>query len=373
MQNQNEMARYIHQLRDWPNVYWDNDLLLNTLSEVRHLQGRLLGRIQGLGFDFREEALLKTLTRDVIKSSEIEGEFLNPEEVRSSVARKLGINRPDLVLSERNIDGIAEILVDATRKCTEPLTSERLFAWHAALFPGGYSGMFKITVGDWRKDDKGPMQVVSGAMGFERVHFEAPDSKKVPAEMQEFLRWFNSDIDLDPILKACVAHFMFITIHPFDDGNGRIARAIADMLLARADGVNQRFYSMSSQIRIERKKYYHMLESTQKGSLDISSWMVWFLECLQRTLKTAESQLSEVLFKATFWDKHRATTLNARQHTMLNKILDGFDGKLNSAKWAKICKCSADTAIRDINDLIAKNILERESSGGRSTSYNLIR
>ena len=365
------MARYIHQLKAWPNVYWDNDLLLNTLAEVRHLQGRLLGRMQGLGFDFRQEALLKTLTLDVIKSSEIEGEHLKSDEVRSSVARKLGINLPDLVLSSRDIDGIAEILVDATRNCKDLLSSERLFAWHNALFPSRFSGIHKITVGKWREDDKGPMQVVSGAMGFEFVHFEAPDSKKVPQEMKEFLNWFNSDVPLDPILKTAVAHFMFITIHPFDDGNGRIARAIADLLLARADGVNQRFYSMSAQIRIERKKYYHMLESTQKGSLDISSWMVWFLECLQRTLLAAESQLAEVLFKASFWDKNRQQIFNVRQHLMMNKLLDGFDGKLNSSKWAKICKCSSDTAIRDINDLITKGILLRNESGGRSTSYSI--
>ncbi|MES2588906.1 MAG: Fic family protein [Bacteroidota bacterium] len=365
------MPRYVHQTKDWPEFLWDNDLLLNLLGEVRNLQGKLVGKMEALGFDFREKALLKTLTLDVLKSSEIEGEIFKIEEVRSSLAKKLGMDLPDLVPYDRNIDGVADVLVDATRNNRDLLTEERLFSWHAALFPTGRSGMHKITVGDWRQDEGGPMQVVSGAMGKEFVHFEAPASKRVPEEMEKFITWFNEETQLEPVLKAAVAHFWFITIHPFDDGNGRIARALTDMLLARADGINQRFYSMSAQIRLERKRYYAILETCQKSSIDITSWMVWFLECLQKALKATDGILADVLQKSDFWRDNMQTQLNERQHKMLNKVLDGFDGKLTSSKWAKMCKCSTDTALRDIQDLISKGILKKEESGGRSSAYEL--
>ncbi len=366
------MPRYIHQSKEWSDFVWDSELLLELLAEVRNLQGRLVGKMEALGFDFRDKAFLKTLTLDVLKSSEIEGEIYQVEEVRSSVARKLGMDLPDLIPYDRNIDGIADILVDATKNNRDLLTEERLFAWHAALFPVGRSGMHKITVGNWRQDEGGPMQVVSGPMGKEYVHFEAPASKRVPHEMAEFITWFNEETSLEPVLKAGVAHFWFITIHPFDDGNGRIARALTDMLLARADGINQRFYSMSAQILKERKRYYSILESCQKSSVDITSWQVWFLECLRRTLRSSDEVLRDVLEKSEFWKKHAQTDFNDRQRKILNRILDGFEGKLNSSKWAKICKCSSDTALRDIQDLVQKQVLEKENSGGRSTSYRLL-
>jgi Fic family protein len=366
------MPRYVHQSKDWPEFTWDNDLLLGLLGNVRNLQGKLVGKMEALGFDFREKALLKNLTLDVLKSSEIEGEIYKVEEVRSSLAKKLGMDLPDLVPYDRNIDGIADILVDATRNNRNLLTEERLFSWHAALFPMGTSGMHKITVGAWRKDEGGPMQVVSGAMGKEFVHFEAPESKRVPKEMKRFLDWFNKETILEPVLKASLAHFWFITIHPFDDGNGRIARALTDMLLARADGINQRFYSMSAQIHKERKTYYNRLEVAQKASVDVSSWHVWFLECLERTLYSTDELLKDVLQKSNFWNRHAQTALNERQKLMLNKILDGFEGKVTSSKWAKIGKCSSDTALRDVQDLIKKGILEKEEAGGRSVSYRLI-
>ena len=366
------MPRYVYQSKDWPDFLWDNDLLMELLSEVRNLQGRLVGKMEALGFDFRDKAFLKTLTLDVLKSSEIEGEIYKIEEVRSSIAKKLGMHLPDLIPYDRNIDGIADVLVDATKNNRDLLTEERLFSWHAALFPTGRSGMHKITVGNWRQDEGGPMQVVSGAMGKEYVHFEAPASRQVPAEMKDFITWFNEETRLEPVLKAGVAHFRFITIHPFDDGNGRIARALTDMLLARADGINQRFYSMSSQIMKERKRYYSILETCQKSSVDITSWQVWFLECLRKSLKATDGILKDVLEKSEFWKKHAQTPFNERQSKMLNRILDGFEGKLTSSKWAKICKCSGDTALRDIHDLLEKKVLEKEKSGGRSTSYRLI-
>ena len=366
------MPRYVHQTKDWPEFLWDNDMLLNLLGNVRNLQGKLVGKMEALGFDFREKALLKTLTLDVLKSSEIEGEIFKLDEVRSSLAKKLGMDLPDLIPYDRNIDGMADVLVDATRNNTHLLSAERLFSWHAALFPTGRSGMFKITVGNWRQDEGGRMQVVSGAMGKEFVHFEAPDSKRVLKEMEEFISWFNLETELEPVLKAAVAHFWFITIHPFDDGNGRIARALTDMLLARADGINQRFYSMSAQIRLERKRYYSILESCQKSSVDITSWNVWFLECLQKSLLATDEILKDVLQKSDFWKNNAQTILNERQKLMLNKILDGFDGKVTSSKWAKICKCSSDSALRDIQDLITKNVLKKEESGGRSSAYELV-
>ncbi len=327
--------------------------------------------MESLGFDLINEATLDTLTLDVIKSSEIEGEYLNADQVRSSIARRLGLEIAGSVESDRDIDGVVEMMLDATQHCFETLTEERLFNWHAALFPTGRSGMYRITVADWREDKTGPMQVVSGAMGKEKIHFQAPDSSIVEKEMNLFLDWFNNKHNMDLVLKAAIAHLWFVTIHPFDDGNGRIARALTDMLLAQSDKSNQRFYSMSAQIRKERKGYYEMLEKTQKGSLDITEWIIWFLNCLINAIKSADTELAGVLFKANFWAKHSKTLLNERQKKLLNKLLDGFDGKLTSSKWAKIAKCSKDTAVRDINDLIDKGILKKEAAGGRSTNYEL--
>jgi len=365
------MKAFIHQLDHWPNLTWRLGEFVNLLSEVRNLQGRVLGRMESLGFDFRNEATLETLTLDVLKSTEIEGEFLNPDQVRSSIARRLGLEIAGSVESDRNVDGIVEMMLDATRNCFEPLTAERLFNWHAALFPTGRSGMNKITVADWRTGSSDPMQVVSGAMGKEKVHFQAPDSSLLEAEMSRFIVWFNANNEIDLVLKAAVAHLWFVTIHPFDDGNGRIARALTDMLLAQSDKSSQRFYSMSAQIRIERKQYYEILEKTQKGNLDITSWIKWFLSCLINAIKLTDTILNRVLFKADFWTRHARTIMNERQKKLLNRILDGFEGKLTSSKWAKIAKCSKDTAIRDINDLINKGILKKEKAGGRSTGYEL--
>ena len=367
-----QMSTYIYQKENWPNFIWENDKILILLSEARNLQGRLIGKMESLGFDLRNEALLDTLTLDVLKSSEIEGEYLNPDQVRSSIARKLGMEIAGSVESDRNVDGVVEMMLDATQNCYSPLTSERLFDWHSALFPTGRTGMYKITVGDWRKDTTGQMQVVSGALGKEKVHFQAPDSILVEKEMNQFLDWFNHNIEIDLVIKAAIAHLWFVTNHPFEDGNGRITRALTDMLLAQSDKSNQRFYSMSAQIRIERKGYYDMLEKTQKGSLDITEWIKWFLKCLINSLYSTDSVLSKVLNKAEFWYNHSNTVLNERQKKLLNKLLDGFDGKLTSSKWAKIAKCSKDTAIRDINDLIDKNILQKEAAGGRSTNYELM-
>jgi Fic family protein len=371
LQNMQRMKAFIHQQVNWPNFTWKNDEIVNLLSEARNLQGRLIGKMESLGFDLRNEALLDTLTLDVLKSSEIEGEYLNPDQVRSSIARRLGMEIAGSVESDRNVDGVVEMMLDATQNCFKPLTAERLFDWHAALFPTGRSGMYKITVADWRKDTTGPMQVVSGALGKEKVHFQAPDSILVEKEMNQFLDWFNNNSKIDLVIKAAIAHLWFVTIHPFEDGNGRITRALTDMLLAQSDKSNQRFYSMSAQIRIERKEYYEILEKTQKGNLDITEWIQWFLNCLINALKSTDSLLIRVLFKADFWTKHAGVLINERQKKLLNKLLDGFDGKLTSSKWAKIAKCSKDTAIRDINDLIDKNILQKEAAGGRSTNYEL--
>lgn len=344
---------------------------MNLLAEVRNLQGRILGRMESLGFELRAEATLETLTLDVLKSTEIEGEFLNPDQVRSSLAKKLGMEIAGSVESDRNVDGMVEMMLDATQNCSAPITAERLFDWHAALFPTGRSGMYRITVADWRTDSTGPMQVVSGAMGKEKIHFQAPDAHFLDSEMERFLTWFNSEQELDMVLKAAIAHWWFITIHPFDDGNGRITRALTDMLLARSDRSSQRFYSMSAQIRIERKQYYAILEKTQKGDLDITEWVSWFLSCLINALRSTDSVLNRVLLKSDFWNRHAKTALNERQTKVLNRVLDGFDGKLTSSKWAKLAKCSKDTAIRDINDLMNKNILKKADAGGRSTSYEL--
>lgn len=365
------MKTFIHQLDNWPDFTWRLDEFVNLLSEVRNLQGRILGRMESLGFEFRNEATLETLTLDVIKSIEIEGEILNPDQVRSSIARRLGMEIAGSVESDRNVDGMVEMMIDAAQNCFKPLTKERLFDWHAALFPAGRSGMYKITVAGWRTDSTGPMQVVSGAMGKETVHFQAPDSSLIEPEMNRFLTWFNTNNELDLVLKATVVHLWFLTIHPFNDGNGRITRAMTDMLLAQSDKSTQRFYSMSAQIRIERKQYYEILEKTQKGNLDITNWIKWFLSCLINTLKSTDTILNRVLSKADFWNRHAKTAINERQKKLLNIILDGFEGKLTSSKWAKIAKCSKDTAIRDINDLISKNILQKEEAGGRSTNYEL--
>lgn len=365
------MRTFIHQRDNWPEFTWNSNDFLDLLSEARNLQGRLIGKMETLGFDLRNEALLDTLTLDVLKSSEIEGEFLNPNQVRSSIARRLGMEIAGAVESDRNVDGIVEMMLDATQKCFDPLTADRLFDWYAALFPTGRSGMYKITVADWRKDTTGPMQVVSGAMGKEKVHFQAPDSDLVEKEMTRFIDWFNNS-KVDLVIKAAIAHLWFVTIHPFEDGNGRITRALTDMLLAQSDKSNQRFYSMSAQIRLERKQYYEILEKTQKGSLDITDWISWFLNCLTIALKSTDSVLTRVLFKADFWQKHIDTVINDRQRKLLNKLMDGFDGKLTSSKWAKIAKCSKDSAVRDINDLIEKGILQKKSAGGRSTNYELI-
>jgi Fic family protein len=365
------MSVYIHQKKDWPNFKWDSDAIVNLLSEARNLQGRLQGKMEALGFELRNEALLDTLTLDVLKTSEIEGELLNHDQVRSSIARKLGMEIAGAVESDRDVDGVVEVMLDATQHCFKPLTKSRLFDWHAALFPTGRKGMHKIIVGDWRKDTTGPMQVVSGPMGKERLHFEAPNSDLLEKEMSSFLDWFGQNNKIDLVLKASIVHLWFVTIHPFDDGNGRITRALTDMLLAQADKSNQRFYSMSAQIRIERKQYYDILEKTQKGDLDITNWIKWFLQCLINTLNSTEAVLANVLFKGKFWQIHSKTIINERQKKLINKLLDGFDGKLTSSKWAKIAKCSKDTAIRDINDLIEKEILRKEEAGGRSTNYEL--
>lgn len=362
------MARYIYQYQNWTNFTW-RDADINALfGEVRHLQGKVNGQMNTLGFATQEETTLSTLTLDVIKSSEIEGEKLDYEQVRSSIARRLGINIGGLVPANRNVEGVVEMILDATQNYQEPLIHERLFGWHAALFPTGRSGMHAIEVGSYRS---GEMQIVSGAMGKEKVHFEAVPANSVQEEMDKFLEWFNGNAAIDPVLKSAIAHFWFIIIHPFDDGNGRIARAISDMMLARADKTKERYYSMSSQILVERKQYYEILQKVQHSSGDITEWLVWFLHCLKKALIATEVTLHKILRKADFWKLHENTDLNVRQRLLLNKLLDGFDGKLKSSKWAKIAKCSADTALRDIKNLIDKGILRQEQPSGRSTNYAL--
>ena len=365
------MSRYIHERPDWPKCRWDQKALAAQLAAVRHRQGRLIGRMEALGFSYRKEAVLQTLTLDVLKSSEIEGENLNPEQVRSSIARQLGMDVAGLVPADRNVEGVVEMMLDATQNFEKPLTTERLFDWHAALFPTGRSGLHRIRVGAWRDDSKGPMQVVSGPIGHERVHYEAPAAQRIDAEMTVFFDWANQPGDTDPVLRAAIGHLWFVTIHPFDDGNGRIARAIADWALAQSEKSSQRFYSMSAQIRQERNAYYDILEKTQKGTLDITDWLEWFLGCLDRAFEGTETTLSAVFRKARFWETHIETLLNERQRLILNKMLDGFDGKLTSSKWAKLAKCSQDTAHRDILDLVEHGILVKDAAGGRSTSYSL--
>ncbi|MBI3137722.1 MAG: Fic family protein [Sphingobacteriales bacterium] len=367
------MAIYIHQLPHWPKFTWNPERITPLLAAIRSRQGRLLGRMETLGFKLKAEANLQILTQDVLKSSEIEGELLDAEQVRSSIARRLGMDIAGLVPTDRHVDGVVQMLLDATQLYQQPLSAERLYGWHAALFPTGHSGLYKITVAAWRNNKKDdPMQVVSGALGKEKVHFEAPDAEHLEEEMRHFINWFNEDKQMDAVVKAAVAHLWFVTIHPFDDGNGRIGRAIADMQLSRADETGQRFYSMSAKIRKEKAAYYNILESTQKGSMDITNWLTWFLQCLDHALNASSETLSGVLKKAGFWEKHATTILNQRQQLMLNKLLDGFEGKLNTSKWAKITKTSPDTALRDIQDLLNKKILIKELGGGRSTSYVLI-
>jgi len=371
LQNLRRMDHYIHQNKNWPDFTWSSEEFVNLLSKARNLQGRLIGKMESLGFELRDEALLETLTLDVLKSAEIEGELLNPEQVRSSIAQRLGMEFAGSIVPDRNVDGMVDMMIDATHNCFKPLTKDRLFDWHAALFPMGRSGIFKITVANWRKDTTGQMQVVSGAAGREKVHFQAPDANLIEMEMNLFLKWFNEENKIDLVIKAAIAHLWFVTIHPFQDGNGRITRALTDMLLAQSDKSTQRFYSMSAQIRIERKEYYQILEKTQKGDLDITEWIKWFLSCLINALNATNKILTRVLLKADFWNRHSKTIINERQKKVLNNLLDGFDGKLTSMKWAKIAKCSKDTAIRDINDLINKEVLQKESAGGRSTNYEL--
>jgi Fic family protein len=366
------MARYIYQQKNWPHFRWDEQRLLGLLAAVRHRQGRLIGRMGALGFTLRTEAVLQTLTQDVEKSSEIEGEHLDRQQIRSSIARRLGIDIGALMPPDRHVDGVVEMTLDATQNYGDALTVKRLLGWHAALFPTGYSSLHAIRVGKWRDDRSGPMQVVSGPIGRERVHYEAPAAQNVAREMGAFVRWFNGDPDGDPVLKAAIAHLRFVTIHPFEDGNGRIARAIADMALARSEQSSQRFYSMSAEIRLEREDYYNVLETTQKGDLDITEWLEWFLSCLDRAFARADDILANVLRKARFWQAHAGAAFNDRQRDMINRLLEGFEGKLTSSKWAKIEKCSQDTALRDIEDLVNRGVLAKDAAGGRSTSYSLL-
>jgi Fic family protein len=366
------MARYIHEREDWPRFRWDDRALARLLAAVRHKQGRLVGHMEALGFKLRAEATLQALTEEVVKSSEIEGEVLNREQVRSSIARRLGVDIGAFAPADRYVDGVVDMTLNATEHYDTPLTTERLFGWHAALFPTGQSGFVKITVGAWRTDQAGPMQVVSGPIGHRRVHYEAPPANRPKDEMAAFLTWYNGDSGIDPVLKAGLAHLWFVTIHPFEDGNGRIARAIADQALARSEENAQRFYSMSAQIRKERDAYYDILEATQKADLDMTPWLEWFLGCLDRAFDGAETILGAVLKKARFWGKHAAASLNDRQRGVVNRLLDGFEGKLTSSKWAKLTKSSQDTALRDIDDLVEHGILTKDAAGGRSTSYSLV-
>ncbi len=362
---------YIHELKDWPRFHWNRERLAEPLADVRHRQGRLIGHMQALGFNLRQEAVLQTLTADVLKSSEIEGEKLDADQVRSSIARRLGMDIGALKPADRHVEGVVEMMLDATRHYDQPLTVERLYSWHASLFPTGRSGMHKIRAGAWRDDSTGSMEIVSGPVGKEHVHYQAPPAPRIDGEMRAFLEWFNANADSDPVLKAGLAHLWFVTIHPFDDGNGRIARAIADMVLARSEHSPQRFYSMSAQIRMERHAYYDMLEETQKGTMNITPWMEWFLGCLGRAIDGAHTTLAMVLAKARFWDAIVGVAINDRQRRVLNRLLDGFEGTLTTSKYAKLAKCSQDTALRDILPLVERGILVRNPKGGRSTSYAL--
>lgn len=363
------MAKYIYEHSGWTNFSWHDRAINAIFGEVRLMQGKIIGQMNALGFSAKAEATLTALTLDVVKSSEIEGERLNYEQVRSSIARRLGINTGGLVPSSRHIEGVVEMMLDATQQYGQPLTENRLFGWHAALFPTGYSGLTRIEVGQYRT---GEMQVVSGAMGNEKVHYQAVKPEMVRGEMDKYLDWFNNEHHLDPVLKAAIAHFWFIIIHPFDDGNGRIGRALIDMLLARAEGSGDRFYSMSSQIMVERKRYYQVLQKVQHSSGDITEWIDWFLHCLKNAMTSTENTTKKVLLKAEFWKIHEHTPINERQRVMLNKLLDDFEGKLQTSKWAKITKTSTDTALRDIKDLVEKGILQQTAEKGRSANYQLV-
>ena len=362
---------YVYENPKWPEFKWGNERILPLLSNVRFKQGAIVGKMGALGFELKDQANLEMLTLDIIKTAEIEGELLNQDQVRSSIARRLGLEISGLVASDRNVDGIVDMMLDATRNYNKELNKERLFSWHSSLFPAGYSGINKIITANWRNDSTGPMQVVSGSISKEKVHYQAPAAKKVDQEMQQFFEWFNSSQDFDLVLKAGIAHLWFVTIHPFEDGNGRIARALTDMILAQSDKQPYRFYSMSTQIRNERIKYYENLARTQKGMLDITEWLEWFLNCLLNSLEASETILGKVIFKHNFWLLNASKINNARHRKVLNLLLDGFDGKLNTSKWAKICKCSQDTALRDIKELVDKQILYKMPGGGRSTSYDI--
>lgn len=387
---------YIHQLPDWPVFKWNAESLTEPLAAVRHEQGRLVGRMESLGFNLRQEANLQTLTQDVLTTSAIEGQVLDQDAVRSSLAQRLGIDIAALKPSDREVDGVVEMLLDATQNFNEPLTQERLFGWHAGLFPTGMSGLFPVRLGAWRDDRSGPMQVASGVIGREKIHFEAPPAVLLDNELNAFIDWFEGELVIDPVLKSGLAHLWFVTVHPFDDGNGRIARAIADLSLARSDRMAERFYSMSAQIRVERKAYYDILERTQKGAMDVTPWLQWYIACLGRAIGSAQRVHQSILRKARFWDSVLVNStksansassvdysetgnstrsrepLNQRQSSVLNKLLDGFEGKLTSSKWAKLTKCSQDTAHRDIIDLVERGILKQDAAGGRSTSYSLV-
>ncbi len=363
------MAKYIYEYSSWSNFTWDETLIYPLLTELRFMQGEILGKIKSLGFRLQEQTTLNTITDDIIKSSEIEGEKLNYDQVRSSIARKLGIETANLVNSDRYIEGVVEMMLDATQNYKLALNDERLFGWHGALFPSGRSGLYKIEVAQYRT---GEMQIVSGAMGKEVVHYQAPPPNIIPQEMQQFLEWLNRDNTVDKVLKSAIAHLWFIIIHPFDDGNGRIARAISDLLLTRSDDSPMRFYSLSTQILQQKKEYYAILQKVQYSDGDITAWLMWYLECFKLSLESTQTILDKTTYKAEFWERHKDISLNHRQQQMLNRLLDDFTGALNSSKWAKISKCSQDTALRDIQDLISKNILRKDNKGGRSTNYELI-
>lgn len=362
---------YIWQAVDWPSWRYDLATLARSLADTSRAQGMLMGRLADVGMALRDRASLLTLTEDVIKTSEIEGEQLNAESVRSSIARRLGVDIGALAPVDRYVEGVVEMVLDATANCNAPLTRDRLFGWHAALFPTGYSGLARIHVGAWRDDANGPMQVVSGPIGHQRGHFEAPPADRLEAETDQFLEWANGVSNEPPLIKAGLAHLWFVTLHPFDDGNGRIARAVGDLFLARADGGPQRFYSLSAQIQRERKTYYDILERAQKQSLDVTEWLAWFLDTLHQAVDQAQHTLDAVLAKTRFWQRWATTPMNERQVKLVNRLLDGFDGKLTSSKWATIAKCSPDTALRDINELLTRGVLRKSASGGRSTSYEL--
>jgi len=362
---------FVWQASDWPAWRFDLAALAAPMAEVSRAQGQLMGRLADVGMALRDQASLAALTEDVVKTSEIEGERLNVESVRSSIARRLGVDIGALAPVDRHVEGVVEMVLDATTNCEAPVTRQRLFGWHAALFPTGYAGLARIRVGAWRDDASGPMQVVSGPIGRQRVHFEAPPAGRLEAETARFLDWVDHASNEPPLIKAGLGHLWFVTLHPFDDGNGRIARAIGDLLLARADGSPRRFYSLSAQIQRERKAYYDILERTQKGSLDVTAWLAWFLETLHRAVDHAQHTVDAVLVRTRFWRRWAATSLNKRQVKLLNRLLDGLEGKLTSSKWAAIARCSPDTALRDINELVALGVLRKSTSGGRSTSYEL--